>query len=64
VDLWSTGIIMAEILLRKPFCMADSSREMLNGLLKELGTPPKEKFKDPLLMEKIYSLPFKKGQPF
>ncbi len=55
---------MAEILLRKPFCMADSSREMLNGLLKELGTPPKEKFKDPLLMEKIYSLPFKKGQPF
>ncbi|ELT96418.1 hypothetical protein CAPTEDRAFT_176177 [Capitella teleta] len=42
VDMWATGCIMAELLLRLPFLPGDSDLDQLSKIFQTLGTPSDE----------------------
>ncbi|EGR29625.1 PAS domain S-box family protein [Ichthyophthirius multifiliis] len=46
VDIWSAGIIMAEIIKRRPFVQGISSHDQIIGLLQVLGTPEIQNIKN------------------
>lgn len=42
IDIWATGCIFAELMLRKPYLPGDSDLEQLRLICKALGTPSRE----------------------
>lgn len=42
IDIWSTGCVMAEMLLGQPFFPGDSGIDQLVEIIKILGTPTKD----------------------
>lgn len=42
IDIWSTGCVMAELLLNQPFFPGDSGIDQLVEIIKILGTPSKQ----------------------
>lgn len=44
VDIWATGCIMAELLLRVPFFAGDSDLNQLSIIFETLGTPTEEQW--------------------
>ncbi|CAA0830702.1 Shaggy-related protein kinase theta [Striga hermonthica] len=45
IDMWSTGCVMAELLLGKPLFPGESSVDQLVEIIKVLGTPTREEIK-------------------
>ncbi|RAL49522.1 hypothetical protein DM860_012955 [Cuscuta australis] len=45
IDIWSTGCVMAELLLGKPLFPGDSGVDQLVEIIKVLGTPTREEMK-------------------
>lgn len=46
IDIWSTGCVMAELLLSQPIFPGDSGVDQLVEIIKILGTPTKEEIQD------------------
>lgn len=42
IDVWSTGCVMAELILGQPFFPGDSGIDQLVEIIKILGTPSKQ----------------------
>lgn len=42
VDMWATGCILAELLLRLPFLAGESDLDQLSKIFQTLGTPTDE----------------------
>ena len=42
VDIWATGCILAELLLRAPFLPGESDLDQLSRIFQTLGTPTEE----------------------
>ena len=45
-DIWSSGCVMAELLLGQPIFPGDSGVDQLVEIIKVLGTPSKDQIKD------------------
>ncbi len=45
IDVWSTGCVMAELMLGQPLFQGESSIDQLIEIIKVLGTPSKEQIK-------------------
>ena len=71
IDVWSVGLIMAELILRKPFLRGDSTKKQIKLIFELLGTPNQayidsfsdEKVKNNLVKVTKETGP-KKGIPF
>ncbi|KAK3044780.1 hypothetical protein LTS18_000366, partial [Coniosporium uncinatum] len=42
VDVWSMGMVFAEVILRRPFVFADTDIEMVHTISQAIGTPTEE----------------------
>ncbi|KAI7905851.1 kinase-like domain-containing protein [Cokeromyces recurvatus] len=63
IDIWSTGCVMAELILREPLFPGDSGVDQLIEIIKVLGTPTKEEL---LVMNPNYNeypFPYIKPHP-
>lgn len=64
VDIWSTGCVMAELMLGQPLFPGESGIDQLVEIIKVLGTPSREQIKtmNPNYME--HKFPQIKPHPF
>nr|ODN83817.1 CMGC/GSK protein kinase [Cryptococcus depauperatus CBS 7841] len=64
IDIWSTGCVMAELMLGQPLFPGESGIDQLVEIIKVLGTPTREQIKtmNPNYME--HKFPQIKAQPF
>ena len=64
IDIWSTGCVMAELMLGQPLFPGESGIDQLVEIIKVLGTPSREQIKtmNPNYME--HKFPQIKPHPF
>lgn len=64
VDVWSTGCVMAELMLGQPLFPGESGIDQLVEIIKVLGTPTREQIRtmNPNYME--HKFPQIKAHPF
>lgn len=64
IDIWSTGCIIAEMLIGKPLFPGDSGVDQLVEIIKLLGTPSKEEMQEMNPSFNEYKFPFVKSHPW
>ncbi|KAA6382562.1 MAG: putative Glycogen synthase kinase-3 [Streblomastix strix] len=56
VDIWSTGCVLAEMLIGRPFFPGESSTDQMINIIKIIGTPTEEERRDMLTPAKTSSI--------
>jgi serine/threonine protein kinase len=67
IDMWATGCILAELIIRKPLLPAGSEEEQLNMITKLLGNPSSKlvnKIDNEKNKEFVQQLPKREGKDF
>jgi len=63
VDIWSTGIIFAELYNRRPLFPAKTTVEQIRMLCSAFGKPPREMVEEPAVLKTLDAIPDSKPIP-